>query len=163
MQDEKILRMDQFDETGDRVRIQNKMKAQNLMALSISFADQDTLKRIQKVFHSLPPNEIASFKKFLDNRQYLSRTQLNSKCTQILNKLCKIALMTEPRNLTLRKIHNEYNNNLEAIDKMKISATQTKDFDEIDDLIESINNLNDRNIQLFEEVNKYSQRQSATI
>lgn len=154
--------IDQFDEKGNRVRIINKMKTQNLMSLTVSFADQDTLSRIQKVFHSLSPSEIASFKDFLDNRNYLSRTQLNNKNTQILNKLCKIALLTEPKDLNLRKLYKEFQKNVDQIDKLKIQATETKDLEEVNDLIESINNLSDRNIELFEEVNRYSKNQTAT-
>ena len=40
------------------------MKMKTLMAISVNFLDDDTLKRIQKLFHSMTPAEMKEFKEF---------------------------------------------------------------------------------------------------
>jgi endonuclease III len=146
---------DEMEPTGDQIRIKNKMKVKNLMALAVNFADEETLKKIQNVFLSLTPKELDDFRKFLDDRSYIRSEGQKSKEYKIITQLSRIALSAEPKDENLKKIYKEFKENLEKIDDLKIQTTKTIDGVKVNKLIEEIDIINDRNIELMEIVSKY--------
>lgn len=152
---------DEMQQTGNTIRMQNKIKAKNLMSLSVNFIDKETLKQIQKVFLSMTPAEMKVFKDYLNGRKYLDYKSKNSPEHQIINKISKIALMSTPKDEYLKKIYTKYNQNLNEIDNLKIQTTKTIKAKEINDLIEQIHQLNEENVQLIEQVNAYREKKAS--
>jgi hypothetical protein len=146
---------DDMEQTGNQIRIKNKIKAKNLMTLAINFVDDDVLAEIQKVFLSMTPDEMSKFKEYLNDKKYINARFNNPKEQQIINKISRIALSAIPKDEYLRKIMEEYNDNLNKIDDLKIETTKTIDGVKVNKFIEQIDVLNDRNIELIEKVNVY--------
>lgn len=147
--------MSEIESNGDKQRIENKIKAKNLMALAVNFVDDTQLARVKEVFDDLKPAELTAFKKYLDNRDYLKSPYQNMLGHKIISRLCRIALYSEPENEYLKGLYTEYKNNQDLIDDLKIQSTQTFKCDEITKLIDQIHDLSDRNIELLEKVNTY--------
>lgn len=152
---------DEMQQTGHKIRMQNKMKAKNLMALSVNFIDKETLKQIQKVFHNMTPSEMKAFKDYLNNRKYLDFNSKHSKESQIISTISKIALMSTPKDEKLSAIYKKYNQNLNKIDDLKIQTTKTFNAKEISNLILEIDELNEENIKLIEQVNSYRENKAS--
>jgi hypothetical protein len=149
---------DDMEQTGNQIRIKNKLKAKNLMALSVNFLDPDVLQQMQKIFMNLTPQEMDTFKKYLNNRDYLRNSFQNPKEQAIINKISRLALASAPKDEYLNKIMKKYNQNLEEIDRLKIETTKTIDGVKVNKLIEQIDILNDENVQLFEKVTEYREK-----
>ena len=149
----------QFDElqaTGNKVRIMNKMKMKNTMAMAVNFADPTIIARLQKVLNSMTPGDFNKFKQYLKDRKYLKQTfgRVSSE-DSIINKMCQILLNSEPQDPYLKRVYNEFKENLNIIDEFKIACTQTNDLTQVADFIEIINQYNDRNAELFGLIQNY--------
>lgn len=147
--------MDEIESSGNKQRIENKIKAKNLMALAVNFVDDAQLARVKEVFDDLQPAELTAFKKYLDNRDYLKSPYQNMLGHKIISKLCRIALYSEPEDEYLNSLYTEYKKNQDIIDELKIQATQTFKYDSITRIIDEIGDLSERNIELLEKVNTY--------
>lgn len=148
--------------TGDEIRKRNKLKAKNLMALAATFSDMDTLTKIQGIFAGMSPADMERFKRFLNNRQYVRAEFANPKDLRIINEITKIALNTTPSDPFLNKAYKRYNENLEAIDQLKVKTVETDNNDSLDELLDDINRLNDENVALLEQVKAYSNKRFAS-
>lgn len=149
-----------MEQTGTKIRLKNKLKAKNLMALSVNFLDKDVLNKVQKLFLDMSPEEMKTFKQFLNGKKYLNKNLPCPKEQAIINKICMLTLNSRPKDEYLRKIMNKYNENLNQIDELKIECTKIIDGKKVNEYIEQINELNDQNIQLYERVNAYRETQS---
>lgn len=147
--------MDEIESNGNKQRIENKIKAKNLMALAVNFVDDAQLARVKEVFDDLKPAELTAFKKYLDNRDYLKSPYQNMLGHKIISKLCRIALYSEPEDEYLNSLYTEYKKNQDIIDDLKIQSTQTFKYDSITRIIDEIGDLSERNIELLEKVNTY--------
>jgi hypothetical protein len=145
---------DEIEQTGDKIRIINKMKAKNVMALAVNFLDEKTLAKVQNIFTNLSPDELNNFRNYLDDRKYL-KNDLSSKEYKIISQISRIALSSEPEDEYLKKIYTEYKKNLDRIDELKIQTTDTIDGMKVNKLIEQIDQYNDRNLELIEKVSQY--------
>ncbi|MFH0702851.1 MAG: hypothetical protein V2B14_04855 [bacterium] len=147
--------LDEIESTGDNVRRKNKLKAKNYMSLAISFIDDYTLSKIWDILLNLPPDEMKNFKEYMKERKYLKKRINNDSEQKIINKIIGIATTSLPKDVYLRKIHEEYNKNLNKIDELKIEASKTMSCIKQTKIIAEIKEYNDRNIQLMENINKY--------
>lgn len=147
--------MDEIESNGNKQRIENKIKAKNMMALAVNFVDDAQLARVKEIFDNLNSAELTAFKNYLDNRDYLKSPYMNMLGHKIISRLCRIALYSEPENEYLNGLYKEYKKNQDIIDDLKIQATQTFDCDTITKIIESIDDYSEKNIDLIEKVNTY--------
>ncbi|MEW5820590.1 MAG: hypothetical protein AB1782_10400 [Cyanobacteriota bacterium] len=152
---------DEMQQTGNKIRIKNKMKAKSLMALSVNFLDENVLAEVQKLFLSMTPQEMQKFKAYLNGRGYLKCGLNNSPESAIINKISRIALSSVPKDDYLRSIMKKYNENLNKIDELKIQTTKIIDGEEINKLIAEIDQYNEENLTLLEKVNEYREKKAA--
>ncbi|MEW5822542.1 MAG: hypothetical protein AB1782_20280 [Cyanobacteriota bacterium] len=154
--------LDEIEATGNKIRIQNKMKAKNVMALAVNFVDDQTLAKVQQVLLNLDEKEVDALKTYLDKRQYMKPAFQNSLGNKIVNKISRIALFSTPEDEYLQKLYSEYKDNLEMIDGLKIQSAQTTDMEEATECIQMIHIYNERNIELIEKVNAYRDKKYNT-
>lgn len=151
------LCFDELNASGHKVRMKNRMKARNLMMLAVNFLDSGTLARIQAYLAGLDPEDMARFKSYLRQRGYLSRTGEFARENRILDKISAIALTAMPQDDALSAIVNQYNANLEEIDRLKVLTTKTPEADILAELIRRIHALNDENVALLDRIKAYRQ------
>ncbi|MGD9580525.1 MAG: hypothetical protein AB7V50_04075 [Vampirovibrionia bacterium] len=147
--------LDEIESNGNKQRIENKIKAKNMMALAVNFIDDTQLEKISDVFNELSPAELVAFKSYLDNREYLKSPYMNILGHKVINKLCRIALYSEPKDEYLKGLFKQYKQNQDIIDDLKIQSTKTFNYKTINSIIESIDEYSEKNIELIEKVNKY--------
>ncbi|EKE02884.1 MAG: hypothetical protein ACD_20C00317G0019 [uncultured bacterium] len=145
--------IDEIENTGDTIRRKNKIKSKNLMNVAVSFNDEETLKKIQNVLLSLSPEEMMMFKEYLNDRKFLKRSNHKLDEQKVINKIVGIAVSSVPKDKYLKEIYEEYTNNLNIIDKIKIKTTQTTDCRELNMLIEKLDEFNNRNVELLNMIN----------
>lgn len=148
--------------SGDDIRKRNKLKAKNLMALAVSFADKATLAKVQKVFLNMNQSQMEAFKKFLRRRQYIRPEFANPNDMKIINQITQIALRCEPEDEFLKKAYRKYNQNLELIDELKKKSVQADSDDNLHDILDQINDYNEHNIKLLEAVQNFSNKKFAS-
>lgn len=146
--------LNDFDTTGDTVRRKNRMKQADIMSLSVSFIDPETLTRIKEVFTSLPPEEMLKLKEYLYNKEFLKRGNKNES-GKIVEKITQIALASTPKDETLKKIKKKFNDNLEKIDRLKQAISQSDEPEEMNQLYFILETLNEQNAELFGQINEY--------
>lgn len=149
------LFFEDMEQTGSRKRLKNKLKAKNLMALSVNFIDKNVLNEVQKLFLDMSPEELQNFKKYLNGKKYMNKSFTCPKEQAVINKICRLGLNSRPKDEYLRKIMDKYNENLNIIDGLKVEATKTIDGKKVNTFIEQIDQLNEENIQLYEKINTY--------
>ena len=154
---------DELEATGHKIRAKNKMKAKNLMQLSVNFVDPDSLGKVQHLLLSLPPEKLKLFKNFLNDRDYLNSSSHQSPEYKILRKIANIALLSVPKDPYLKKLLSEYTKNLKEIDDLKIQSTQTIHADKLTEIMAKIDEHNEENIIIFERVDEYRKKKYETI
>lgn len=150
--------MDEMESTGNKIRIENKIKAKNVMALAVNFIDDDTLAKIQEVFASLEPHELDNFKTYLDKRHYMTKSFNPRLGDKIINQITRIALYSDPEDEYLNGLYNEYKKNLDIIDDYKIKSSETINIDKVTNCLNQIDAYNERNVALIEKVNEYREK-----
>jgi hypothetical protein len=69
--------------------------------------------------------------------------------------MAKIALCTTPQDETLKNLLAAYQQNLDAIDELKLGTTSARTLQELTPLMEAMHKLYDHNMSLLEQVNQY--------
>ena len=148
---------DPSDKTGDGVRRKNNLKQKNLMNLSLNFCDMETLEKIKEVFTSLSPEKLLALKNYLEDKEYVKRSNNNNECQKTITKIAQIALTSVPKDEKLIEIKEKFNKNLEIIDKLKVAMGATNDSDEIIQFHYALEELNEKNAGFFKELNNYKE------
>jgi hypothetical protein len=154
------LHFDELQATGHKIRLKNKLKAKQLMTLSVNFIDPGVLRQFEYLLSNLSPQTLEQLKRCLDDKTYLSAQAQGTPALGILEEMAKIALCTTPKDETLRSLLAAYQQNLDAIDELKLGTTRARTSQELTPLMETMHKLYDSNMALLEQVNQY--RESRT-
>ncbi len=147
---------DSLQATGNQVRLRNKLKAQSLMSLAVNFIDDLTLQKIQSVLENLSQEQLLRLKDFLKERRFIQGRPSDE--LKVLHKIAHYALHSIPGDAYLQGILNNYRQNLEYIDELKLETRHAQSDKELTSLIELIDRYNEMNLALFEDVNRYREK-----